>query len=429
MFKQKLILIIVLIGVIIPILNFELNTSPTVNNYSKDQISKSTNLDKNSRSQELDTSTEFEGETVYNPRKPLGSNIISNVTLSSYAINGYNFTACINNTSSESMNFTLYIRSNATKVSDYNTTTSALGIGIWLLNETLSLVEYQLNVTISTDTNTTNWQPRHINQRDYFEDQKNNSLDYTEGNFEILTSKGGSASTQTVGNGLLNYTVTGTTHSQSYFYSSSLNIDRSYYTYCLISIKGSENNLRFSVETSGGIISYGNMNNFLTTEYQTFILETSDSSTISTLIVDLKETVGKGNFDGNETFYIDFIQLYHELEIDLKEYNDQWYFSSENNSLTYYWYQTTLSGTKTDLTQTFKVNDGTLTVSYFAFSDALYSNTLLLPSSHSDLFSINIIEETRLENTLAEATTIIQYLLILAGLILGLSIIWRFFSK
>ena len=75
---------------------------------------------------------------------------ITNLYLSVYDYNQYNFTCTGTNT--DDANFTLYIRSNSTKVSSYNTTIAA-GKATWLYNDSLYSLEYQLNVTSTTMTN------------------------------------------------------------------------------------------------------------------------------------------------------------------------------------------------------------------------------------------------------------------------------------
>ncbi|MHA1447815.1 MAG: hypothetical protein ACTSP4_00140 [Candidatus Hodarchaeales archaeon] len=144
---------------------------------------------------------------------------------------------------------------------------------------------------------------------DYFESEAGNAVDFSEETEEDLTFGGGASQTRTASKGCLNVSVTGTSASYSYI-RFDISLDASYYNYYIIRLKSNNDTLRWTLGDADG---HGLGYQSLTTNYAVYSgnMPSWWSGIETQLRIFFYESDGENNFDGDEKYYIDYIQLVH----------------------------------------------------------------------------------------------------------------------
>ena len=231
--------------------------------------------------------------------------------------------------------------------------------------------------------------------------------------------------TNTFENGLMNSSITGS----SYALATLLvyeDVNAEYYNSASIRIRGSENGLRirFTTELGDFLTDYIS----LTTSFAVYssILDTSywknNQNATGILLYD-----SSGLFEGNESFYIDYIRLYHEDTPILKEATAEWWLTSQNDSYTYSYTVYGSTSTTTDLTHIIKTQNGLHNLTYSAYLDSNYASSLLLPSDEvSTTIYVDVYDPVGFARLLDQAIEMILILIIFGTLsLLSIFVIYK----
>jgi hypothetical protein len=350
-------------------------------------------------------------------------------------VNDYKFTGQLEGEiNAESINFSFNIRSNNSAISFGGVATGVTGSFTVEISFAFKLAEYVLRLTNTHYIDEFYFQPRTINHFDYATDQQNDAWDFIEDidDWEqhttvTLTALNGSLQCEDT-NGLVVSRI------KTKAYTNDINAD--YYNKLKLYIYTDFDESTFRIGIlDAALNTIGDYTDFIAAnQWHTLtwdLLSAEWNGYESRIFLDL-DLPGAAVFTVNDTYWIDYIFLYHEdlprIEQSLPK---EWWLRSQNDSFTYSWILPNMQSTRvdTDLTvHNVRVGLGVY-LSYTAYLDSNYPTSILLPTVFTN--TIQIEESMSNENLKDSFNVVITYGLMLlvltffTGMIVQL---WRYLT-